>query len=101
LFSSRQFDDVIYRDELDALAARRDGFEVIHTLTRSQPPDWTGYARRIDEAMLREVAAPLGRGVRVYICGPTALVEAAANALVRLGLPAERIRTERFGPSGT
>jgi ferredoxin-NADP reductase len=39
--------------------------------------------------------------VRGYICGPTALVETAANALVRLGLPPERIRTERFGPSGT
>jgi ferredoxin-NADP reductase len=101
LFSSRRLEDVIYRDELDSLAGRGDGLVVIHTLTRSQPPGWTGYARRIDESMLREVAAPLGSGVRGYICGPTALVETAANALVRLGLPPERIRTERFGPSGT
>ena len=101
LFSSRRLEDMIYRDELERLAGRGDGFVVIHTLTRSQPPGWTGYARRIDESMLREVAAPLGSGVRGYICGPTALVETAANALVRLGLPPERIRTERFGPSGT
>ncbi|TMB82225.1 MAG: oxidoreductase, partial [Chloroflexi bacterium] len=43
----------------------------------------------------------LGREARVYICGPTALVESAANALVRIGLAPSRIRTERFGPTGT
>src|SRR5262245_47453835 len=45
LFSSRGADEIIYREELDALAAR-DGFEVFHTLTRRQPEGWTGYARR-------------------------------------------------------
>ena len=101
LFSSRHLEEVIYRDELDRLAGANDGFEVVHTLTRSQPPGWTGYNRRIDERMLAEVLEPLGIKARVYICGPTALVEVAANALVRLGLPPDRVRTERFGPTGT
>lgn len=101
LFSSRHPDEIIYRDELDRLAASGNGFEVIHTLTRSTPPGWTGYARRIDVEMLAEVLEPLGPHARVYICGPTALVEVAANALVRLGLPPDRVRTERFGPTGT
>jgi ferredoxin-NADP reductase len=101
LFSSRHLEEVIYRDELDRLAGNGDGFEVIHTLTRSQPSGWTGYSRRIDDRMLAEVLAPLGVKARVYICGPTALVETAANALVRLGVPSDRIRTERFGPTGT
>ena len=101
LFSSRHADEIIYRDDLDRLAASSDGFEVIHTLTRSRPPGWTGYDRRIDERMLAEVLEPLGVKTRVYICGPTALVEVAANALVRLGLPSDRVRTERFGPTGT
>jgi ferredoxin-NADP reductase len=100
LFSSRHLEDIIYRDELDRLAAAHDNFGVIHTLTRSQPSGWTGYARRIDDRMLAEVLEPLGVRARVYICGPTALVEVAANALVRLGLPADRVRTERFGPTG-
>ena len=91
----------LYRDELDSLAAAGDGFEVLHALTRRQPDGWTGYARRIDEAMLAEVLEPLGDGVRCYACGPTALIEVVANALVRLGLPPDRIRTERFGPTGT
>jgi len=101
LFSSRNAEDIIYAAELDRLAGASDGLEVIHTLTRSQPAGWTGYARRIDNRMLGEVIDPLGIGARVYICGPTALVENAANALVRLGLPADRVRTERFGPTGT
>jgi ferredoxin-NADP reductase len=101
LLSSRHVEDIVYRDELQELASAGDGFEVIHTLTRSQPTGWTGYTRRIDDRMLAEVLEPLGVTTRVYICGPTALVEVAANGIVRLGLPPDRVRTERFGPTGT
>jgi ferredoxin-NADP reductase len=101
LFSSRGPDEIIYRDELDRLASAGNGFDVAYALTRQQPPGWTGYARRIDARMLAEVLEPLGREARTYICGPTALVETAANALVQLGFPADRVRTERFGPTGT
>jgi len=100
LLSSRTADDIIYRSQLDELSAARDGVGVVYTLTRQAPSGWTGYRRRIDDAMLREVLAPLGDASRIYICGPTLLVEAAANSLVRLGLPSDHIRTERFGPSG-
>jgi ferredoxin-NADP reductase len=101
VFSSRTYEEVIYREELDRLAAAADGFEVIHTLTRGQPPGWTGFTRRIDEAMLADALEPLGAATHAYACGPTALVEVVANSLIRLGLPPDRIRTERFGPTGT
>jgi ferredoxin-NADP reductase len=100
LYSSRSFEDVIYYNELDALNKANSGLKVFHTLTRSQPADWKGYARRIDEAMLKEVAGPLGRSAQVFICGPTLMVESAANALVKIGIDSNRIRTERFGPTG-
>jgi ferredoxin-NADP reductase len=100
LASWRTIDDVIYRAELDALDGAGDGLRVVHTLTRAQPPDWAGYARRIDGPMLAEVRAPLGRDPLVYICGPTLLVEIAANGLLEGGVPAARVRTERFGPTG-
>jgi ferredoxin-NADP reductase len=101
LFSSRQYEEIIYREELDRLAASGRGFEVIHALTRSRPDGWMGYDRRIDDRIIGEVLEPLGSRARVYICGPTALVETAANAMLRLGLPPDRVRTERFGPTGT
>ena len=98
LYSSRTPEDVIYGEELARLSG--DGLAVVHTFTRAQPPGWTGYARRIDAAMLREVAEPLGSGLQAYVCGPTLLVEGAANGLVAAGIPPERIRTERCGPTG-
>jgi ferredoxin-NADP reductase len=95
LYSSRSWDEVIYRDELESL-----GLDVVHTLTRSQPPGWTGYARRIDDELLREVAFPAEQMPRVYVCGSTRFVDAAADGLVRLGYDPRWIRTERFGATG-
>ena len=100
LYSSRSFEDIIYYDELEKLRSAAAGPQVFHTLTRSQPAGWKGYARRIDQEMLKQVAGPLGKSVQVYICGPTLLVESAANALVKIGLNSSQIRTERFGPTG-
>ncbi|MGH2473516.1 MAG: ferredoxin reductase [Candidatus Limnocylindria bacterium] len=99
LYSARTYEQIIYSEELDVLA-RKDGLTVSYTLTRSQPAGWKGYTRRIDDAMLKDVSAPLGPDALAYICGPTALVEVAADGLERVGLPPDRIRTERFGPSG-
>jgi len=101
LYSSRSADDVIYRDELDSLAASDPTFALFYTFTREPPVGWTGYRRRIDGAMLGEVIKPFDKRARVYVCGPTLLVEAVANALVQMELPIEQIRTERFGPTGT
>jgi ferredoxin-NADP reductase len=95
LYSSRTWDDVIYRDELETL-----GIEVVQTLTRRQPPGWSGYSRRIDDDLLREVAFPATDGPRVYVCGSTRFVDAAADGLVRLGYDPRSIRTERFGATG-
>ncbi len=97
LYSSRRREDVIYRAELDNAG---DGVEVIHALTRSQPAGWTGYARRVDDQMLAEVAWPAPGKPLAYVCGPTSFVETVAAGLVRLGYPPVRVRTERFGATG-
>jgi ferredoxin-NADP reductase len=98
VLSSRTIDDVVYREELDALDG--NGFEVVHTLTRSQPAGWTGYSRRIDRELLAEVAWPASESPRVYVCGSTRFVDAAADPLLALGYEARWIRTERFGATG-
>ena len=99
LYSSRSLAEVIYRDELAAFA-RGDEVEVHYTLTREAPTGWRGYRRRIDGALISEVAWQPQERPLVYVCGPTAFVEAAATSLVELGHGAERIKTERFGPTG-
>jgi ferredoxin-NADP reductase len=98
LFSSRGWDDIIYREELERLNG--NGLAIVHTLTRSQPPDWTGYARRVDGEMLAEVGPSPAERPRIYVCGPTPFVEAVAQALVQLGHEPKAIKTERFGPTG-
>jgi ferredoxin-NADP reductase len=97
LYSARTWDDVIYRDELGGY---QDGVEVCYTLTRRQPPGWAGHTGRITAALLDEVAWPAATGALAYICGPTSFVETAAAALVGLGYPPVRVKTERFGGTG-
>jgi ferredoxin-NADP reductase len=99
LYSARSPDDVIYRAELDRLTAQQD-IDVVYTFTRTPPPGWTGYRRRIDREMLGEVGWPPAENPLAYICGPTSFVESAAAILVALGHEPGRIRTERFGPTG-
>ena len=100
LLSSRSREDVIFREELDRLAARDGTLEVFHTLTRSRPERWTGYDRRVDREMLAEVAPSPEERPLVFVCGPTPLVESAATGLVELGHDPARVKTERFGPTG-
>ena len=94
LYSSRTLPDVIYRGELDHYG---DGVQVICTLTRSQPPGWTGYSGRVNPAMLAQAVWPASQHPLAFVCGPTTFVEAVAENLIGLGYPSERIKTERFG----
>jgi ferredoxin-NADP reductase len=100
LYSSRSREDTIYVEEFDRLAAEDAALEVIHTLTRSQPPGWTGYSRRIDREMLDAVAPSPQERPLAFVCGPTPLVETVATVLVELGHDPARVKTERFGPTG-
>src|SRR5918994_448531 len=76
LYSSRSYDDVIYREELDRISANDSSLRVIHTLTRRQPPNWMSYRRRIDRAMLADTAWQSAEKPLAFTCGPTAAVEA-------------------------
>jgi len=98
LYSARSWEDVIYRDELERHGQGGDGFEIVYTLTREQPPDWNGYGRRVDRELLADVAPE--ELALTFVCGPTPFVEAVAEALVGLGHEPSRIKTERFGPTG-
>ena len=100
IYSSRNYEDIIYRDELDRLANDDRMLEVVHTLTRTQPPGWTGYHRRIDAELLGENSWPPEKQPLAFICGPTSFVETAAAGLLALGYEPARIKTERFGPTG-
>jgi ferredoxin-NADP reductase len=100
LYSVRTAADIIFAERLETWQRADPALAVSVTLTRSAPADWNSYRGRIDAGMLREVALAASAGPLAYVCGPTAMVEHVADALVTLGYPPGRVRTERFGPSG-
>jgi ferredoxin-NADP reductase len=95
LYSVRSLPDVIYRDELGHYSE-----ELTYTLTKQQPPGWTGHSGRVDAELLGQVAWPVAADPIAFVCGPTSFVEAIADGLVELGYPAGRVKTERFGGTG-
>ncbi len=100
LYSSRSYEEIIYREELERLATKDGSLDVFHTLTRSRPEGWNGYERRVDPELLEEVGPPPGDRPLIFVCGPTPLVEASASTLVKLGHDPARVKTERFGATG-
>ena len=85
LYSSRSLEDVIYRQELGAMARRDHDLRVVNTLTRKQPEGWMGHRRRIDKEMLAEACFPPEQHPKIFVCGPTSFVETASSVLVELG----------------
>jgi ferredoxin-NADP reductase len=101
LVSARRWDDVLYREELaTTVSTEHPSVAVSYTLTRDQPADWHGFARRVDAEMLAAVGPAPAERPRIFVCGPTAFVESVADRLVELGHPPTAIRAERFGPTG-
>jgi len=99
LYSVRGPDTVWYRDELRALAA--DGIGVTFVYTRTAPPDWSRPPGRINATVLAEAGFASTVSPTCYVCGSTSFVEHVAELLVNAGHDPGRIRTERFGPTGT
>ena len=93
IYSARTLADVIYRSELEAL-----GDDVVLTLTREQREGFR--AGRVDADLLREAGFSPEQMPRIFVCGPTPFVESVASELVGLGHAPDRVKTERFGPTG-
>jgi ferredoxin-NADP reductase len=99
LVSARSEEDALYREELEGLEPRA-GLHVDWTFTRTSPPGWSGYDRRVDAAMLADVAPAPGDRPLIFVCGPTPFVEGVADLLVDGGHEPRTIHAERFGPTG-
>ena len=108
LYSARTVNDIIYRHWIDGLSRRTAMARARYTLTRRQPPGWSGYACRVNPTMLRDCLAELATlaadcktdaGPLCYVCGPTGFVESVADALLAVGVPELAVKTERFGPT--
>jgi ferredoxin-NADP reductase len=100
LYSARRYEEIIFRAELDRMAASDPNLQVVYTLTREQPAGWAGGSKRIDRESLMAFVPPPNERPQIYVCGPSGLVENTARLLVEIGHERGCIRTERFGPTG-
>jgi ferredoxin-NADP reductase len=100
LYSVREPGAVFYRDELEVLAHHEDSVSIEYAYTRAAPRDWPRQPGRIDGALIANTTWPANLGPTCYVCGPTPFVESVAGLLTAFGNSPERIKTERFGPTG-
>lgn len=100
LASARSFGRLLYFDELSDIAMADRSASIVHTLTRSHPEGWTGPTRRIDSEMLTLSGFDARDEPDIFVCGPTGFVENVSHVLVELGHDPQKVKTERFGPSG-
>ena len=100
LYSVRDQEAVYYRDELRSLPERGRGVMVTYAYTRAVPKDWARPPGHIDAALIARTTWSGDLGPTWYVCGPTSFVETVADLLTGSGNERERIRTERFGPTG-
>jgi ferredoxin-NADP reductase len=100
LYSVREPSAVWYRDELRALSDQDSSVTLTYAYTRSVPKDWPRPPGRIDAALVAHTTWPSNLSPTCYVCGPTSFVESAAGLLTAIGNNPDKIRTERFGPTG-
>ena len=100
LYSVREPGAVFYRDELQAVSNPSDSVTLTYAYTRATPKDWPKQPGRIDASLIAEATWPSSLIPTCYVCGPTSFVEATAALLIKSGNRPDKIRTERFGPTG-
>jgi ferredoxin-NADP reductase len=97
IYSLRDQDQRYYAAEL---RRPEPGLDITYLYTREAPTGVARPAGRVTLADLAESGWQADFAPDCYVCGPTGFVEAAADLLLALGHAPERIRTERFGPTG-
>jgi ferredoxin-NADP reductase len=100
VYSTRSPGTLLYAAELGRLATQDDGLGVDIVYTRSAPPGWPGRTGRLDSGWADALGWPRPPGEQCFVCGPTGFVEQVAVLLTLRGVPAGRVRTERFGSGG-
>ncbi|MGA2761415.1 MAG: FAD-binding oxidoreductase [Candidatus Cybelea sp.] len=100
LYSARSPESVYYRGEFNAFSAELNPPEIALAYTRTTPPN-SSSPRRIDGNLIAANVFPAERGATAYVCGPVSFVEAVSALLTDVGYATDKIRFERFAPSGS
>jgi NAD(P)H-flavin reductase len=96
IFGNRTEGQIVLRDDIERLGQRLD-LQTAFVLSEP-PPAWGGTTGQMDAETLTPLLAGGGNasGAVYFVCGPPPMVRASLAALSALGVPANRIVTERF-----
>ncbi len=95
IFSSKTPDDIIYNEELNNLSNKYKNFKVINTITRPDGTNWNGLTGRITPDLIKKYIKDPKKTL-IYICGPPEMVITIFDSLKELGIPIEKIKSERW-----
>lgn len=95
-YSNKTPEDIAFREELEDISKVNKNIRIVETITRPEESKekWPGTVGRIDESMIKE-NADIGSAI-FYICGPPAMVDAMLEVVKGMGMPKEKIKTEKF-----
>jgi ferredoxin-NADP reductase len=98
VYGAQSTEHFIFRDELEFLQRRMGNLHVAATMARAAGASWMGAEGMITKPFLLQSVPDLAKR-RVHLCGPPGMMEAIKAQLAEIGLPAEKIKTEAFGPA--
>lgn len=94
IFGTRTEDGILYREELEELAATNEHFA--YDVALSRDPDWNGHKGYV-HTIYEEYYPDASEDVLFYICGWTAMVDEARQRLENLGYTKQQVRFELYG----
>jgi predicted ferric reductase len=94
VYANGEWEGVSFREELERLESSMN-LTVVHVLQRP-PTNWAGESGFVTAELLSRVLPKGYRRFQFFICGPEPMMDAVETALFELGVPAERVHTERF-----
>ena len=100
LYSVREPAAAFYREELEPRSEQDRAVMLTYAYTRAAPKNWPRPPARIDAALVASTTWPSKLVPTCYVCGPTPFVESVAGYLSACGNHHDKIKTERFGPTG-
>ncbi|HYZ03408.1 MAG TPA: ferric reductase-like transmembrane domain-containing protein [Candidatus Binatia bacterium] len=97
LYANRDWDSIIFREQLDELSLYMPSLTLVHVL--QEPPEgWTGEVGRVrPKLVLRHLPRTRPERFQYFVCGPERMMDSVEQTLTSVGVPADHIHSERFG----
>jgi predicted ferric reductase len=93
-YGNRQWDRVLFREELDRLAAGLH-LQLVHILGEPSD-DWRGERGLLTQDLLGQRLPANRAELEYFVCGPDPMIRLAERSLVQIGVPLRRIHSEIF-----